>query len=70
MNHQDAALNGMTKLTDGFNQDPESKKSFDLATTDLQAFLDKHQYYGEAAVMLAALTLAQDEEPDSPPEAE
>lgn len=67
MNHlpdpQDAALDAMTKMTEGFSQDPESKQSFDLATADLQTFLNTHQYYGEAAVMLAALTLAQDEEP-------
>lgn len=61
MNFPVAALDAMTELMTGLNQDPASKKAYEIAAAELADFLQRHQYYGEAAVMVAALTLAKDE---------
>ena len=58
-----AALSAMNELMTGPKQSPDGKKAFETAVAELTGFLDRHQYYGEAAVMVAALTLAQDEAP-------
>lgn len=67
MSHQDypaAALEAMNELMTGLNSDPEGRKCYELAAAELSVFLARHQYYGEAAVMIASLVLAQDEEPN------
>jgi hypothetical protein len=61
-NIEQASLDALTAHFEGEQQTPEAKQAYAAACTDLQAFLTRHQYYGEAAVMVAALTLAQDEE--------
>lgn len=61
--HADAAR-ALTDLMTGMNNNPENKASFNYAVAELKAFLDKHQYFGEAAIMVASLQLAQ--EPDLP----
>lgn len=67
MNIEQASLDALNHMLTGMNKDPESRQAYQNAEKDLQAFLQRHQYYGEAAVMVAALTLAQDEETTNPP---
>lgn len=60
------SLEALENLTNRMSEDPVAKQAYGSAVADLQEYLARHQYFGEAAVMVAALTLAQDEEPTPP----
>lgn len=66
MSYPQVALESLKSLLAGQGTNPESKIAFERAEADLHAFIERHQFYGEAAIMMAALTLAQDPKQGTP----
>lgn len=65
MNIANESLEALEGLMQRMGDLPDAKRAYEAAVADLQAFLSTHQYFGEAAVLIAALALSQDEVPSS-----
>lgn len=65
MNIANESLDAMNALMQRMGDLPAAKQAYEAAVADLQAFLSTHQYFGEAAVLIAALALSQEEVPTS-----
>lgn len=60
MNIANESLEALEGLMQRMGDMPAAKQAYEAAVADLQAFMGTHQYFGEVAVLIAALALSQD----------